>query len=82
MKSCTKLAHYFVEFMIHYYLRIQTVLLKDNIIEPPKKFIHINWRELWNYRDLFLVLAWRDISVRSLGNPSAGNDNGNLYLHF
>lgn len=22
------------------------------------------WRDLWNYRELFLILAWRDISVR------------------
>ena len=33
-------------------------------ITPPKGFIRINWPELWRYRDLFLVLAWRDISVR------------------
>jgi lipopolysaccharide transport system permease protein len=40
------------------------MLSKYSIIEPPKKFIKINWGELWAYRDLFLVLAWRDISVR------------------
>ena len=40
------------------------MLLKDNTIEPPKRFVQIDWRELWIYRDLFLVLAWRDISVR------------------
>ncbi|HEY8661610.1 MAG TPA: ABC transporter permease [Hanamia sp.] len=34
------------------------------IIAPPKKWLSINWKELWRYRDLFLVLAWRDISVR------------------
>ncbi len=33
-------------------------------IEPPKKWLSINWNELWRYRDLFFVLAWRDISVR------------------
>jgi len=33
-------------------------------IIPPKGFVRINWPELWRYRDLFLVLAWRDISVR------------------
>jgi lipopolysaccharide transport system permease protein len=38
--------------------------LKEIIIEPPKRFIHIEWREFLAYRDLFLVLAWRDISVR------------------
>ena len=33
-------------------------------ITPPKGFIRINWSDLWRFRDLFLVLAWRDISVR------------------
>jgi lipopolysaccharide transport system permease protein len=34
------------------------------VIAPPKRWISVNWSELWRYRDLFLVLAWRDISVR------------------
>lgn len=34
------------------------------VIAPPKRWLSINWKELWRYRDLFLVLAWRDISVR------------------
>lgn len=34
------------------------------VIKPPKKWLSINWQELWRYRDLFLVLAWRDIAVR------------------
>jgi lipopolysaccharide transport system permease protein len=33
-------------------------------IEPPKRWISIDWRELWRYRDLFLILAWRDVAVR------------------
>ncbi len=33
-------------------------------ISPPGRLTRINWKELWRYRDLFLVLAWRDISVR------------------
>lgn len=33
-------------------------------IRPPKRTLSINYQELWRYRDLFLVLAWRDISVR------------------
>jgi lipopolysaccharide transport system permease protein len=33
-------------------------------ITPPKRFLSVNWKELWRFRDLFLVLAWRDISVR------------------
>jgi lipopolysaccharide transport system permease protein len=33
-------------------------------ITPPRGLVRVNWPELWRYRDLFLVLAWRDISVR------------------
>ncbi len=33
------------------------------IIEPGVTERHY-WRELWRYRELFIVLAWRDISVR------------------
>ncbi len=34
------------------------------IIKPPKHFLRIDWRELWRYRDLFIVFSWREISVR------------------
>jgi lipopolysaccharide transport system permease protein len=33
------------------------------IIEPGLAERHY-WRDIWRYRELFLVLAWRDISVR------------------
>ncbi len=33
------------------------------IIEPGRAQRHY-WRDLWQYRELFQVLAWRDISVR------------------
>lgn len=33
------------------------------IIEPGLAERHY-WRDLWNYRELFFVLAWRDVSVR------------------
>jgi lipopolysaccharide transport system permease protein len=33
-------------------------------ITPPRGLLAINWAELWRFRDLFLTLAWRDISVR------------------
>jgi lipopolysaccharide transport system permease protein len=36
---------------------------KQIILEPGR--IEKNyWRDLWNYRELFEVLAWRDVSVR------------------
>ena len=36
----------------------------EYIIAPPSRWVNVNWAELWRYRDLFLVMAWRDISVR------------------
>src|SRR6476620_3065919 len=33
------------------------------IIEPGRRERHY-WMELWRYRELFAVLAWRDLSVR------------------
>jgi lipopolysaccharide transport system permease protein len=33
------------------------------VIEPGRAERHY-WRDLWRYRELFQVLAWRDISVR------------------
>ena len=33
-------------------------------ITPPMGLLAVNWAELWRFRDLFLTLAWRDISVR------------------
>jgi len=34
------------------------------IIQPSKGWQPINWRELWQYRDLFYFLVWRDIKTR------------------
>jgi lipopolysaccharide transport system permease protein len=36
---------------------------RDIIIEPNRRELHY-WQELWHYRELFRVLAWRDVSVR------------------
>jgi lipopolysaccharide transport system permease protein len=33
-------------------------------IVPPSRWGTFNWQELWRYRELFMVLAWRDIAVR------------------
>lgn len=33
------------------------------VITPDKSLGHF-WRELWEYRDLFYFLAWRDFKVR------------------
>ena len=36
---------------------------RELIIEPGRTEQRY-WRDLWQYRELFQVLAWRDISVR------------------
>lgn len=36
---------------------------KTLIIEPGMTE-RLYWRDLWRYRELFWVLAWRDVSVR------------------
>jgi lipopolysaccharide transport system permease protein len=33
-------------------------------ITPPKGLVDINFSELWQYRELFFIFAWRDIKVR------------------
>ena len=34
------------------------------MIRPSKGWVHVNWRELWDYRELLYFFAWRDIKVR------------------
>ncbi len=34
------------------------------IIKPRRGWIGINLKELWAYRELFYIFAWRDIKVR------------------
>lgn len=38
-------------------------IANQTIIEPPKGWQAINWRELWQYKDLFYFLVLRDIKV-------------------
>jgi len=34
------------------------------VIEPPKSWLSLDLKEVWAYRDLLGILAWRDVSVR------------------
>ncbi len=36
----------------------------DRIIKPKKGLIPVDFRELWQYRELFLFLAWKEIIIR------------------
>ena len=38
-------------------------MVPELIIEPGRAEKNY-WRDLWRYRELFYILAWRDISVR------------------
>ncbi len=37
--------------------------MDELIIEPGRSFRHY-WSDLWRYRELFYILAWRDVAVR------------------
>lgn len=36
----------------------------QTLIRPATRFPGIDFNELWNFRELFLIFAWRDIKVR------------------
>jgi lipopolysaccharide transport system permease protein len=37
---------------------------KELVIQPTKTFAGLNLKELWEYRELFYFLIWRDVKVR------------------
>src|SRR5438093_4234021 len=43
---------------------MSTTTAQDLIIIEPGRTEKNYWADLWRYRELFLILAWRDISVR------------------
>jgi lipopolysaccharide transport system permease protein len=36
----------------------------DELIIEPGRSIPNYWTDLWRYRELFYILAWRDVAVR------------------
>lgn len=44
--------------------RSPTHTLLKVLIEPPKRWVSINFRELWEAREVLYYLTWRDIKVR------------------
>ena len=34
------------------------------VIEPSRGWIAINWKDLWQYRELLYFLTWLDVKVR------------------
>ena len=47
--------------MVDYFQQKQIPII---VVEPSRRLATFNLRELWDYRDLLLFLAWRDISIR------------------
>lgn len=43
----------------------ESIVTKERItiLEPGRAERHY-WRDIWHYRELFLILAWRDVAVR------------------
>src|SRR5262245_10918012 len=44
--------------------KVPTINREYELIIEPGRAESRYWRDLWQYRELFQVLAWRDISVR------------------
>jgi lipopolysaccharide transport system permease protein len=42
----------------------ETASIPELVIAPPRGWQLINWAELWRFRELIYILAWRDIKVR------------------
>lgn len=38
--------------------------MNELVIRPKSKFVSLDFKELWAYRELFLFLAWRDVMVK------------------
>jgi lipopolysaccharide transport system permease protein len=34
------------------------------VIEPPRSWAGIEWKEIWRYRELLYFLMWRDVKIR------------------
>ena len=45
-------------------MELQTDSPPEILIEPPSAWKALHLREVWQFRDLLLFLAWRDIKVR------------------
>ena len=49
-------------------LKMKPLTINKKIIEikikPAKRFLNIDLKELWRFRELFYFLAWRDIKIR------------------
>jgi lipopolysaccharide transport system permease protein len=42
----------------------EPIASKVSVLEPPGRFSALHLGELWHYRELLYILAWRDVKVR------------------
>src|SRR5207247_9288002 len=42
----------------------QSATTATQVIEPPRSWAGIDWKEVWRYRELLYFLTWRDVKVR------------------
>jgi lipopolysaccharide transport system permease protein len=43
---------------------VQVKTVRRTVISPSKGWLSLNLKEVWEYRELLGILAWRDVSVR------------------
>ena len=44
--------------------RVDDIPREIHVIEPSRGWMHLQWRELWQYRELFGFLVWRDVKIK------------------
>lgn len=45
-------------------MSLDALAAPERVIRPRKGLFHIDWAELWRYRELFVYLTWRDVLIR------------------
>jgi len=43
---------------------VETTVTRRTVLEPPGRWSALRLGELWHYRELLYILAWRDVKVR------------------
>jgi lipopolysaccharide transport system permease protein len=43
---------------------VDNIIIPTTIIRPPKKWVPINFSELWQYHELLYFFVWRDVKIR------------------
>jgi hypothetical protein len=51
---------------------------QELVIEPSHGMLRLNLKEIWAYRELLGILAWRDISVRYKQSVVGRNERGQI----